>query len=290
MQWFFWPVFCLILAMMPATEGWAQDDAALLARGSHLMNGVVACANCHMPRDEAGRPQWSKGLSGGMLFDEEPFKAYAANITPDPETGIGLWTDAQLARAIREGIRPDGSLIGPPMPIAFYRNISDDDLAAIVAYLRAQPPVRNVVLQSTYNMPLPPSYGPTVDGVETPAASDTVRYGEYLANIGHCMECHTPRDNRGMLVAQQLGAGGQAFRGPGNRVAVSSNLTPGPHGLQNWADAQIARALRKGVASDGTQLMPIMAFDWYKNIDAPDMAALIAYLRLLPPQPFGGAH
>ena len=93
MQRFFWLVFCLALVAQ-ATESWAQDDAALLACGSHLMNGVVACANCHMPRDEAGRPQWSQGLSGGVLFDEEPFKAYAANITPDPETGRGLWTDA----------------------------------------------------------------------------------------------------------------------------------------------------------------------------------------------------
>ena len=77
-----------------------------------------------------------------MVFDEPPFKAYAPNITPDRDTGIGKWTDAQLVKAIREGVRPDKSLIGPPMPIEFYRHLSDADLAAIIAYLRAQPAVK----------------------------------------------------------------------------------------------------------------------------------------------------
>ena len=126
----------LVLAAMPA----AGQDTELHERGTYLMNGIVACANCHIQRDK-GKPLFDRGLSGGMVFDEEPFKAYASNISPDPETGIGKWSDAQLTKAIREGIRPDGSLIGPPMPIAFYRGMSDDDVKAIVAYLRAQPPV-----------------------------------------------------------------------------------------------------------------------------------------------------
>ena len=71
-----------------------------------------------------GRVIPERGLSGGDVFDEKPFKAYAKNITPDPETGIGKWTEAQLIRGIREGLRPDGSLIGPPMPIDMYRRIS----------------------------------------------------------------------------------------------------------------------------------------------------------------------
>jgi hypothetical protein len=78
-------------------------------------------------------------------------RAVVPNITPDPETGIGRWTDAQIATAIREGRRPDGSIIGPPMPIALYRGLSDRDLMAIVTYLRTVPPKRNAVTQrSTY--------------------------------------------------------------------------------------------------------------------------------------------
>src|SRR3954464_203129 len=122
----------LALVALPA----AAQDKKLLERGTYLMGSIVACGNCHVQR-EKGRPLPERGLSGGMVFDEEPFKAYAPNITPDPETGIGKWSDAQLARAIREGIRPDGSVIGPPMPVMFYRGMADDDLKAIVAYLRA---------------------------------------------------------------------------------------------------------------------------------------------------------
>src|SRR6187397_1382023 len=99
-------IMVLALAAAPA----AAQDKNLLARGTYLMNSIVACGNCHVQRGEKGRPIMEKGLSGGMVFDEEPFKAYAPNITPDPETGIGKWTDAQLAKAIREGVRPDGTL------------------------------------------------------------------------------------------------------------------------------------------------------------------------------------
>ena len=120
-------------------SAWGQQ-AARLARGKYLMEGVVACGNCHVARGEQGQPLFEKGLSGGMVFDDAAFKAVAANITPDRDTGIGKWTDAQLAKAIREGIRPDGRLIGPPMPIPFYRNISDADLDALITYLRSLKP------------------------------------------------------------------------------------------------------------------------------------------------------
>lgn len=270
-----------------AMPAWAQDDA-LMVRGKYLAEGVVACANCHIARDHNGRPLTDKGLSGGMLFDENAFQAYAPNITPDPETGIGKWTDAQLANAIREGIRPDGSLIGPPMPISFYRTMSDTDLAAIIVYLKAQPPVRHIVTKSVYHIPLPPSYGPPVANIQTPPATDMLKTGEYLANIGHCMDCHTPRDDRGMLLTQYLGAGGQIIRWPAGGQAVTSNLTPDKSGLLNWSNAQIEHAIRDGVDKDGSHLQRIMAFDWYKHINGPDMAAIIAYLRSLPAQPFAG--
>ncbi|HEU0229388.1 MAG TPA: c-type cytochrome [Burkholderiaceae bacterium] len=269
-----------------ATAGWARDEAQL-ARGKYLMNGVVACANCHIARGDKGQPLFDQGMSGGMLFEDSAFKAYAANITPDRETGIGAWTDAQIAKAVREGIRPDGSVIGPPMPISFYRNLSDTDLAAIIAYLRAQPAVRHVVPKSVYHMPLPRRYGPPVAHVSAPPASDVLKYGRYLANIGHCMDCHTPRDSQGRLVTASWGAGGQVIKWPGGKV-VTPNLTPDKSGLGTWTDAQIEHAIRDGVDNHGRHLAPLMAFDWYRNIDGADMHALIAYLRALKPLPFGG--
>ena len=278
--------FIIIVAMLAAGPAAAQDKK-LLERGKYLMDSIVACGNCHVQRGEKGRPLPERGLSGGMLFDEEPFKAYAPNITPDPQTGIGKWTDAQLATAIREGIRPDGSVIGPPMPVRFYRGLADADLRAIVAYLRAQPPVKNQVPKSEYRIKLPASYGPEVKNVRAPSRKDAVKYGEYLAGpLGHCMECHTPWV-KGVPDMKKIGAGGNPFRGPWG-VAVARNLTPHESGLKDWTDAEIERAIRQGVRKDGTPLKPPMAYDWYKNISEADMRALIAYLRALKPLPLGG--
>jgi mono/diheme cytochrome c family protein len=275
-----------VTALLVTTAAAAQDKA-LLERGTYLMNSIVACGNCHVQRDK-GKPLFDRGLSGGMVFDEAPFKAYASNITPDPETGIGKWTDAQLIRGIREGIRPDGTLIGPPMPIELYRGMSDDDVKALVAYLRAQPPVKNAVPKSEYRIKLPPNYGPPIKAkVSAPPRSDKVKYGAYLAGpLGHCVECHTPMV-KGRHDWSQLGAGGNPFRGPWG-VAVSKNLTPHDSGLKGWSDGEIERAIRDGVGRDGAPLKPPMAYGWYKNISKDDMSALIAYLRSLKPLPLGG--
>lgn len=264
----------------------APPAAATLERGRYLMDGVVACANCHMARGPRGEYLPDKGLSGGLPFQEKMFTAYAPNITQDRETGVGKWTDAQLVKAIREGVRPDGSIIGPPMPVEFYRHMSDDDVRAIVAVLRTEPAVRNVVPKSTYNFPLPPSWGPPVVNVKTPSRADKVKYGEYLATVGHCMECHTQRDQKGMLVMTSLGSGGRVFPGPWGE-SLSRNLTPHETGLKDWTDAQISQAVRGGVDRNGMPYKPPMAFQHYKNIDDTDMAALTAYLRSLPPRGFG---
>jgi cytochrome c553 len=276
-----------MLAAAAVSQASAQAPGSV-ERGRYLMQSVVACGNCHFQRGPRGEPLPEKGLSGGMVFDEPPFKAHAANITPDLETGIGRWTDAQLARAIREGIRPDGSVIGPPMPIEYYRRMADDDLAAIIAYLRAQPPVKNAVPKSVYNIPLPPNYGPPVTSVKAPPPTDQVRYGNYLADIGHCMECHTPRDAKGMSQAALLGAGGPVFKGPWG-ASVARNLTPHASGLKDWSDADVAKAIRTGMDRGGNPYRPPMGFGFYANISEPDMVALVAYLRSLKPQPFGGA-
>jgi mono/diheme cytochrome c family protein len=255
-------------------------------RGGYLVNGIAACGNCHAPLDQNRRPIAGRGLSGGEVFDTPAFKAYSPNITPDPETGIGKWTDAQLGKAIREGVRPDGTIIGPPMPIEFLREVSDADLAAIIAYLRAQPPVKNAVPKSVYKIPLPPSYGPPLANVQTPAKSDAVKYGGYLVSMGHCMDCHTPQV-KGRLDMSQMGAGGRIFPGPAGQ-AVSRNLTPGANGLSEWTDADIDRAVRTGVSKDGSKLKPPMAFAFYQNVNAEDMKSVIAYMRSLKPLPFGG--
>lgn len=272
----------LFLSMTSGALPAAAQDAALLERGRHLVEVTGACGNCHTPMGPQG-PDMTRALAGGNVFDEPPFRAVAPNITPDPETGIGRWTDAQIGRAIREGIRPDGRIIGPPMPMGLYRGLSDRDVAAMVAYLRTVPPVRNAVEASVYRIPLPPAYGPPVTSVPEPADNPVAR-GAYLANaVAHCMECHTPMVE-GRNDFSRIGAGGMEFRGPWG-VSVARNLTPHANGIGGWTDAEIIRAITTGVSQTGRPLAPPMAFWAYRNMTPGELSDLVSYLRSLPPLP-----
>ena len=132
-------------------------------RGEYLINGPVACGNCHNTRAEDMSFVPGKEFAGGFhLVDPVGIDAYSANITPDPDTGIGTWTDEEIITAIREGKTTEGKIIFPPMPVPTYNNMSDDDVKAIVAYLRTVKPVHNEVPESKYNIPqqaMPPAKG-----------------------------------------------------------------------------------------------------------------------------------
>src|SRR6516165_9108376 len=165
-----------------------------LERGRYLVETLAGCGNCHTPRGPNG-PLKDKKFAGGEIIKHEDFTAVVANITPDPETGIGNWTDSQIITAIREGRRPDGSLLGPAMPSRSYRHLADQDVEAIVAYLRSVPPVYNpITAKSHYDAPLPASWGPPVGRVDAPVKEDKVAYGGYLAGpLARCTDCHTER-------------------------------------------------------------------------------------------------
>jgi len=258
----------------------AASAQSPLARGTYLMNGIVACGNCHTPQTPQG-PVAGKELAGGTPFREGFGVAYAPNITPDAETGIGKWTDEQIIAAIREGKRPDGTIIGAPMPIALYRDLSDEDVKAIVAYMRAVPPVANKVAKSEYKVPLPPAYGPPITAAVTaPPKSDKVAYGAYLAGpLGHCIECHSsPGANGAPDFVNHLGAGGMSFNGPWG-TTVARNITP--TNLGTWLDSDIKKAITEGVRPGGERLKPPMAYGYYKNISRDDLDAVVVYLRSL---------
>ena len=128
-------------------------------RGDYLVNTIMACGNCHSPRDAEGRLIPGKAFSGGLTFVTPPFTATAPNITPDAETGIGSWSDAEIKRALVEGMRPDhGHLAGVPlaaiMPANFYRALLPEDLDAVVAYLRTVKPIRSEVPDPVYKAPV----------------------------------------------------------------------------------------------------------------------------------------
>ena len=150
------------MAIAFALPAAAQDQAALVKRGAYLVNGPMACSNCHGTRAQDFSIVPGKEFAGGFHLVDPAFDVYSANITPDKDTGIGKWTDEQIMTAIRRGIDPEGNIIFPPMPVPTYNNLSDDDVKAVVAYLRTLTPVHNEVPESKWNIPqqaMPPPKG-----------------------------------------------------------------------------------------------------------------------------------
>jgi mono/diheme cytochrome c family protein len=269
-----------------AVTGGAGSAETLVERGAYLVTTVAACGNCHTPRDAAGKPMAGMELAGGHEFDDGPIgHVVTRNITPDPETGIGKWTEAQIVAALRNGERPDGTLIWP-MPIRFYRQLSDRDAAAIAAYLRSVKPISHRVGRSRLKNPPPPSYGPPVTHVDEPPQEDRIAYGGYLVGpVGHCTGCHTPLGANGLDMSRAYAGGRQLpdFGNPGAET-VSRNITPDrEQGIGAWSDDDIKRTIGTCVRPDGTPLSRTMACDWYAKIAPDDLDAIVAYLRSLKP-------
>lgn len=256
-----------------------------VARGEYLVTSIAGCGNCHTPKGPDGDLP-GMNLAGGQPFPEEGFTAYASNITPDMTTGIGDWSADQIVDAIREGRRPDGSLIAPPMPIEFYRGISDNDAYAMAAYLMNIAPIKNEVPALEGSAPLPDSYGPPVANVPDVSPAQQIAYGAYLAGpIGHCLECHTPWDeNHRLMLETDAGAGGREFHGPWG-VSVSADIRAGDpeYGLGTWSDEEIYQAVTEGRRPDGSPMMPPMGYGYYDRMTDGDLMAVIAFLRTLTP-------
>ncbi|MBG6165308.1 mono/diheme cytochrome c family protein [Labrenzia sp. EL_195] len=251
-------------------------------RGRYLVEGIAGCGNCHTPMGPNG-PVMDANLSGRLVEENPAFKAIAPNITPTSR--IAGWSDDELARSIREGLRPDGSLIGPPMPFTMYRGLSDDDVMSMVLYLRTIPAVENDPGESEYKIDLPPAYGPPVGSVAQPAEGVTIEYGRYLAGpVAHCMECHSPMSPKGPMVETHLGAGGFEFHGPWG-VSVASNLTSHEDGLADYTVAEIKTMIVGGKRPDGKPMLPPMPYGNLAQMSDDDLSAIVLYLRSLPPLP-----
>lgn len=268
-------VGAVVSAVTPAV---AQTPAE---RGGYLVNTLMTCNNCHTPMGPQG-PDFSKALSGGLTFDEPPFKVTASNITPDPDTGLGKWTDAQIKTLLRKGVRPDGTKVAPIMPTGFYEILTDKDVDAIVAYLRTVKPVKNESPAPVYKMAFERDIPPGADKPMPEAdLSNPVKKGFYLATAAHCMECHTPMD-KGRHDFSKLGAGGTEFPGPWGK-SVSRNITSSKaKGLGDWSDDEIKRAITQGIHKDGSKLRPPMGYPFYARMTPDDLNAVVAYLRTVP--------
>lgn len=266
-------------------------------RGDYLVNTIMACGSCHSPRDAEGKSIPGMALSGGLTFDTPPFLATAANITPDKETGIGSWSDAEIKRALVEGIRPNhGHLAGTPlaaiMPANFYKALLPDDLDAIVAYLRTVKAIKNQVPEPVYKAPVVRDPYPDADtGFTKAGLADPVKRGAYLVTIGHCMECHSAWSRGVSDFKGGLGGGGRVFEPrpgspPGTPPTIIPNITAHPTaGIGGWSDTEIIRAITHGVGRDGRPLKPPMAYGYYAGLKSSDLADIVAYLRTVPALP-----
>jgi mono/diheme cytochrome c family protein len=258
------------------------DGADQLTHGRYLVETIAGCGNCHTPHLPDGSLDPSLSLAGAFVIEEPVFKAYARNITPDMETGIGSWSENDIVKALREAVRPDGRVLGPPMSFHFYNHLSDSDAHAIAAYIKTVPAIRNAVPESTFQIPLAPQ-PPAVNVADVPR-DDPVKYGEYLAGpVGHCMDCHTTYV-MGAIDYAQLGRGGNVYNKPFiyDWAAISANITPHADGLGGWTDVEIKRAITQGVSRDGRMLLPFMPFGLYAKMQESDLDAIIAYLRAIP--------
>ncbi len=270
----------LAAALIGTTHAQAASKGALVKRGDYLVNTIMTCGNCHSPKGPKGDIA-GKHFSGGLSWDEPPFKVTAPNITQDKETGIGTWSDADIEKLLRKGVRPNGEPIAPIMPTGFYGIITDHDMKAIVAYLHTLKPIKNKVPDPVYRFAAPRQIFPGAEKPYTEAMlKNKLKKGFYLATIGHCMECHTPMV-KGQHPWNKIGTGGFKFPGPWG-VSVSRNITESKDkGIGSWTNAEIKRAITTGVAKDGSHLKPPMGFGYYANMKSSDIDDIITWLRTL---------
>lgn len=266
-------------ALSASTVG---DTAGLAARGEYIVRSVAVCGHCHSadPRNADGP------LSGGREFRNWRLGTIrASNLTPDPETGLGRWTDAEIVRAIRSGEDRQGHTLAPVMPYAWFRGMSERDALAIARYLRTLPPVRNEVRNSpslVYRAAKLFTLGPArPTATVAPRTGPDAAYGRYLANhVSLCGDCHTPRGGvQQKADLDRLFAGDASSPFPAN----PANLTPDEEtGIGRWTEEDFLRALRTGVNPRGDSIHPFMPWRELRRMRDDDLRAIYRYLRTLP--------
>lgn len=285
----------------PLPDIHATSNPDVIRRGEYLVYGPAHCVECHRqpsaeePGEDGARP----ALSGGERFATAPLGAvYAKNLTPDFETGIGRYTDAEIARVLRYSVRPNGrAIVQLLMP---FGNLSDADLTAIVSFLRSQAPIRNRVPDNEVTWigkivkSVSPLFKPRV-GVAAPAESPeeqpTIERGAYIArSVGNCITCHTRFDPVTFKRGGSEFAGGNELA-PSRRVGAdpavwfrTPNLTPAPGGaLDRFPDRAtfVARFQRGGRHYPGSP----MPWESFGLMSAADAGAVYEYLHSLAPAP-----
>lgn len=286
--------------MRPASTEKIEATPESLARGKYLMHHVADCLACHSDHhfDRFAVPMkaGTEG-QGGFPFDSKlgvPGLVQAQNITQDPETGLGAWTDGEILRATREGVNRKGEALFPMMPYEYFRSMSDEDARSIVVYLRTMKPVPHAVAKRQLDFPvnllIKFSPKPLTGPVSSPDPKDTVAYGKYLVTIGTCRDCHTPHDDKGQAIAGMDFSGGWEMPGPWGRV-VTANITPDPDNYMGQASREefIGRFKSfEGMDGENAPVAPpgrntLMAWPRYAGMTPEDLGAIYDYLKTVKP-------
>jgi mono/diheme cytochrome c family protein len=283
------------------TEQAATNEDSIqkvIARGQYLATNVAGCMDCHSKRDfskYSGPVVAGSEGGGGMVFDQKfglPGVLYGKNITSDSVTGIGGWTDAEILRAMTQGISKNGDTLFPLMPYTNLNRMAKEDLLSIIAFIRTLKPINNAVPARQLMMPIAAVYPaqalqPSIDNNVRPPESDPVKYGEYLANAADCGTCHSPLTPQGVDHSRMY-AGGYIFDLGTNKVQ-SSNITPdSATGIGAWTEEMFMNKFT--VYRDASQINrdpgnqnTIMPLTLYAGMKDEDLKAIYAYLRTVKP-------
>jgi len=263
----------------PLTSQTFEPTLVRLERGKYLVEGLVACFWCHSEHDALTRLPLAGKLGAGVNDPEFPKPILTAlvfpNITPDPETGAGKWTDDMLARAIREGIGHDGRPLIPLMPYESFRHLSDEDLASIIVYLRSVPPVRNALPRMKAKLPFSllvkgiPE--PLTTSVPQPDVSTPIKRGEYMTKIAECFVCHEGEGSDGRSLPF---GGGHVFDEDPSGPVAAANLTSDATGIAYYDENIFIRALRTGRV--GARELKIMPWRRFGKLPDDDLRAMYA--------------
>lgn len=259
----------------------ANADAA--TRGEYVAR-MADCEACHTAK--GGQP-----FAGGRAFVLPFGTIYTPNITPDPETGIGRWTDRQFVDAVHRGIAPDGSRYYPAFPYPSYTLLTDDDTLAIKAYLFSLAPVKQANRPNSFSFPYNQRwlmaiwaklFNPDERFRPVPEQSPEWNRGAYLVEAaGHCGECHTPRNLMQALDQRQKFAGGVAEGWNAYNISADKES-----GIGDWSADELAAYLSAGHAKGrGAASGPMgEAVELsLSHLTRSDIDAIVTYVRSVPP-------
>jgi mono/diheme cytochrome c family protein len=278
------------VAMAPMANVMADQGAETPVERGRYLARAGNCVSCHTA--EGGKP-----FAGGLAFHTPFGKMYSTNITPDPATGIGKWSEEEFARALREGVRPNGDHLYPAFPYTAYTKMSDADVSALYAYMKSLKPVAAATPANEMSFPFNQRWALGLwkglffdEGRFVPDEAQSAEWnrGAYLVEgFGHCSSCHSPRNFMGAEKSSMAMTGGEyTDKVPSGEVRTWStpNLTNVSNGLQAWPLEDLAAYLKTGRNSFAETFGPMneVILNSTRHLSEPDVHAMATYLKSLP--------